>query len=555
MRLASMDAVSDAITDLHNKLQSDIENDINDLDKDLTNNINNVQSGLTNDINNLEKELTNDLNDLEKELRDYIDEVSSNNNQNTSAGLSSLESRINSELAKKVNKSGDTITGNLNVDGTITGSLSGNASSATKLQKAITINGTNFDGSLNITTNNWGTSRNMVITDADGTNTGAAVSVNGSSAISLKLPSVIKASISGNATTATTLANSRTINGTSFNGSENITTSIWGATRNISISDSNNSHTGAATSANGGSNITLKLPETITATLNGNASTATALTSNAGSNTQPVYFNGGKPVVCKPYYSKNEVGDIGWNNTSVDTYSPTTVSAIAYWNGAYAGTSSNLTYCSKGAFGTIVTKNAGDYSPSGHEHNYLTSRGAVTCENGVTARPAVTGLSMSQVYNNGYPTPYGNVISLRGSGDGQILVGWSGTDGAHAPVYVRSKRDNTSTANWSGWAQIYTTANRPSAADIGASPSGHNHDGRYSPSGHNHDGRYSPSGHNHDDRYYTEGEVNNLVNGRVDWGSYNGFVGKFYMQDGRMLYMCSWDPGAIGAGNVWIQCG
>src|SRR5699024_245558 len=40
---------------------------------------------------------------------------------------------------------------------------------------------------------------------------------------------------------------------------------------------------------------------------------------------------------------------------------------------------------------------------------------------------------------------------------------------AHAPVYVRSKRD-TSTANWSGWAQVYTTAHKPTASDVGALP-------------------------------------------------------------------------------------
>ena len=108
-----------------------------------------------------------------------------------------------------------------------------------------------------------------------------------------------------------------------------------------------------------------------------------------------------------------------------------------------------------------------------HTHNQINSRGNVTCESGVAGRPAVSGLSMSQAYNNGYPTTYGNVISLKGTGDGQILVGWSGTDGAHAPVYVRSKRDNTSTANWSGWAQFYTTAHKPTPADIGAAASSH----------------------------------------------------------------------------------
>ena len=96
---------------------------------------------------------------------------------------------------------------------------------------------------------------------------------------------------------------------------------------------------------------------------------------------------------------------------------------------------------------------------SNHSHNKITSRGRVTCESGITVRPAVDGLSMSEAYNNGYPTSYGNVISLRGTGDGQILVGWSGSDGAHAPVYVRSKRDNTTTADWSDWAQFYTSAN------------------------------------------------------------------------------------------------
>lgn len=77
---------------------------------------------------------------------------------------------------------------------------------------------------------------------------------------------------------------------------------------------------------------------------------------------------------------------------------------------------------------------------------------------------------MTMAYNNGYPANFGNVISLRGQGDGQIFVGWSGTDGAHAPVYVRSKRDNVTTANWSSWAQFYTSAN-PQPSVTGSSGS------------------------------------------------------------------------------------
>jgi hypothetical protein len=129
---------------------------------------------------------------------------------------------------------------------------------------------------------------------------------------------------------------------------------------------------------------------------------------------------------------------------------------------------SHGTHVSYGGNGSATT-----VSRSDHTHNSIVSRGSVTAESGVAGRPAVSGLSMSEVYSNGYPTPYGNVISLRGTGDGQILVGWSGTDGAHAPVYVRSKRDNTNTANWSDWAQVYTTANKPTLADIGAAASSH----------------------------------------------------------------------------------
>ncbi|HBD1170267.1 TPA: phage tail protein [Escherichia coli] len=66
---------------------------------------------------------------------------------------------------------------------------------------------------------------------------------------------------------------------------------------------------------------------------------------------------------------------------------------------------------------------------------------------------------MYEAYNNGYPTTYGNVLHLKGAastGEGELLIGWSGTNGAHAPAFIRSKRDSTAAA-WSEWAQIYTS--------------------------------------------------------------------------------------------------
>ncbi|HEF0704764.1 TPA: tail fiber protein [Escherichia coli] len=89
--------------------------------------------------------------------------------------------------------------------------------------------------------------------------------------------------------------------------------------------------------------------------------------------------------------------------------------------------------------------------------NTLVSRGRVTALSGSTQGTA--GIQMYEAYNNSYPTTYGNVLHMKGAsaaGEGELLIGWSGADGAHAPVYVRSRRD-TSTANWSGWAQVYTS--------------------------------------------------------------------------------------------------
>lgn len=86
---------------------------------------------------------------------------------------------------------------------TIVPSFTARVGYADKLTTARSINGTSFDGTANITTANWGTARNISIADSDSTNTGTAVSVNGSAAVTLKLPATIKATLSGNASSAT----------------------------------------------------------------------------------------------------------------------------------------------------------------------------------------------------------------------------------------------------------------------------------------------------------------------------------------------------------------
>ncbi|HDD9242562.1 TPA: phage tail protein [Escherichia coli] len=120
---------------------------------------------------------------------------------------------------------------------------------------------------------------------------------------------------------------------------------------------------------------------------------------------------------------------------------------------------------------TARTINGVKFDGSGNINiNTLVSRNRVAALSG--SEKGVPGIQMYEAYNNGYPYAYGNVLHLTGvsaTGEGELLIGWSGTSGAYAPAYIRSRRD-TDDAQWSGWAQLYTTAHKPSAGDVGALP-------------------------------------------------------------------------------------
>lgn len=109
----------------------------------------------------------------------------------------------------------------------------------------------------------------------------------------------------------------------------------------------------------------------------------------------------------------------------------------------------------------LFVQNIGAHPASGTAvaANRLASRGALPALTGTT-RGSDSGLIMGEVYNNGYPTQYGNILRLTGTGDGEILIGWSGVNGAPAPAYIRSHRD-TADAEWSEWAMLYTSLNPP----------------------------------------------------------------------------------------------
>ena len=82
------------------------------------------------------------------------------------------------------------------------GWLEGISDEAIILHTPRKINGTYFDGSLNITTSYWGYKRNITISDYDNTYSYTCTDIDGGSDIELKLPENIKANLNGNADTA-----------------------------------------------------------------------------------------------------------------------------------------------------------------------------------------------------------------------------------------------------------------------------------------------------------------------------------------------------------------
>lgn len=92
--------------------------------------------------------------------------------------------------------------------------------------------------------------------------------------------------------------------------------------------------------------------------------------------------------------------------------------------------------------------------------NAINNQGNKTAIKDGTAEPS--GLKLYEVYNNGYPTSYGNLISIGGLGGGELLAGWSPTDHGVEHLYYRNRRDNGKL--WSNWSTILDSANYNSFA-------------------------------------------------------------------------------------------
>ena len=214
----------------------------------------------------------------------------------------------------------------------------------------------------------------------------------------------------------------------------------------------------------------------LTGSLNGNASTATKL--QTARSIGGVVFDGSANINLPGVNTTGNQNTTGNAATATKLQTARTIGGVSFDGTANINLPGVNTTGNQNTTGNAATAtklqtarniNGVKFDGSGDINiNTLVSRGRVTALSGSTQGTA--GIQMYEAYSNNYPTSFGNVLHMKGAsaaGEGELLIGWSGTDGAHAPVYVRSRRD-TSTANWSGWAQVYTTAHKPTAKDVGA---------------------------------------------------------------------------------------
>lgn len=123
----------------------------------------------------------------------------------------------------------------------------------------------------------------------------------------------------------------------------------------------------------------------------------------------------GKPTLgnaaSKTTRGLNEVGTCGWAGGEIDKDYVPDMTFMAWWNGAYSETASNLTYCNKGAFGTAATANKEDFATASHTHsNYLSTSNPTGTGTFSLNRKADTTIGLNS-HAEGYYTTASNLAS------------------------------------------------------------------------------------------------------------------------------------------------
>ena len=272
-------------------------------------------------------------------------------------------------------------------------------------------------------------------------------------------------SISGNAATATTLQTARSINGTAFNGSADITTSFWGSTRTITIGSTGKS-------VNGSGNVSWTLAEI----------GAPSTTGTGASGTWPISISGNADTVDGYHASSlwrsdggtwNPTANIALNQTANNQEWSFDITRNGYTGGYWhVWDSANSTMLKVDA---VTGKVSAPYNFVGNlEGNASTSTNAGYANSAGTAG-SVTGLTLNSSGNPINPDNvtqnqlgYNTNVSLFGQTDGGLYSSAYSSSWIHqiygdfrsGQIAVRGKNNGT----WQSWRTVLDSSNFTSYA-------------------------------------------------------------------------------------------
>ena len=310
-------------------------------------------------------------------------------------------------------------------------------------------------------------------------------------------------SITGNAATATKLATARSINGTNFDGSGNITTVTWGTARNVTIGNTKKSVNGSADvswslseiGAAAASHTHSYLPlagGTMTGALNFANNTWNIVGDdvyigdmNIGGTLGVKGKNGNTAIKLVQYGASTTSGSaapgVSWTCTGANT---STISGTL--SGTFSGSLSGTATSANAAPWSGITGKPSTYPPSSHTHNYAgssTAGGIAYNANALYVNPSARQASANYDLTNSAIYAYRVTYSIASSSmttgkppsDAHILTfGWDTTAGWGAQIaignsqsnhlYIRGAKsetkDNKNVSTWeSSWRTVLDSSN------------------------------------------------------------------------------------------------
>lgn len=217
--------------------------------------------------------------------------------------------------------------------------------------------------------------------------------------------------------------------------------------------------------ARGSQTIASSIPTTTELSSNNNLSGNWNVT-YPGESGHLVQFNTGSGSTRYMQFYSYYSGSLYWRNSTDSTLNTKSWKKIldssnytAYVNPANfvtsLGTNGNyVTWTKNGTTNNLTV-------PFATTSNVLNNLGNRTAISGTTVGQG--GLRLYEVYNNGYPVTFGNVLNIGGQGYGELLFQWT-MDSNPGHLYYRSKRDVASQA-WSNWVTILDNNNYSSTLD------------------------------------------------------------------------------------------